>query len=76
MRVPYRRFPTFWPLRGAVAIIDRGGIFLVVEHSDGSGLGFPGELARPWESGKQAFARKFLDETGLRVTSQSWAKGS
>jgi 8-oxo-dGTP pyrophosphatase MutT (NUDIX family) len=67
----YRRFPVFGPLRAAIAIIQRGELFLVIERSDGLGLGFPGGLARPWEPDQRTLAREVREETGMCVTSSS-----
>jgi len=68
----YRRFPVFGTLRGAIAIINVGHLFLVIDRNDGRGLSFPGGLARPWESDEATVAREVFEETGLSITSLSF----
>jgi len=63
----YRHFPIFGALRGAIAIIQRDGQFVVVLRNDGYGMCFPGGIARPWESNEQTLRREVHEETGLLV---------
>jgi ADP-ribose pyrophosphatase YjhB (NUDIX family) len=67
----YGHLPVFGPLRGAAALIQQGGGFLVIDRNDGLGLGFPGGFARFWETEEQALARELREETGLHLLSQS-----
>lgn len=64
----YGHWPLFGALRTAAAVIRRDGQYLVVERSDGRGLGFPGGIAMPWESERRAMERETEEETGMRVT--------
>lgn len=65
----YGRLPLFGALRTAAAVIARDGQYLVVDRSDGRGLGFPGGIAMPWETERRAMERETEEETGMRVTS-------
>lgn len=65
----YGRFPVFGSLRGSLAVIRRENSFLVLDRSDGLGLGFPGGLALPWESDEKTLVREVAEETGLRLAS-------
>jgi 8-oxo-dGTP pyrophosphatase MutT (NUDIX family) len=65
----YRRFPVFGPIPGSIAIIRRDDGFVAIKRNDGYGLGFPGGIARPWESAEQALRREVREETGLELTS-------
>lgn len=64
----YGRLPIFGTLRTAAAVIHQEDRYLMVERSDGRGLGFPGGIAMPWESDRRALERETDEETGLRVT--------
>ncbi|MGH9535949.1 MAG: NUDIX domain-containing protein [Terriglobales bacterium] len=64
----YGHLPVFGSLRTAAAVIQREGRYLVVDRSDGRGLGFPGGIAMPWEDERRAMERETEEETGMRVT--------
>jgi 8-oxo-dGTP pyrophosphatase MutT (NUDIX family) len=63
---PISRF--FGALKASVGIIERDGVFLMIERNDGRGVSFPGGLSFPWENAEQALMREVQEETGLRVT--------
>lgn len=65
----YGRFPIFGHLRSAVGVIRQQGRFLMIDRSDGHGLGFPGGLSWPWEADEQTMRREVREETGLQVQS-------
>lgn len=69
----YGRLPLFGTLRTAAAVVCREGRYLVVDRSDGRGLGFPGGIAMPWESERRAMERETEEETGMRVTAAAFA---
>lgn len=69
----YGRLPLFGTLRTAAAVICRDGRYLMVDRSDGRGLGFPGGIAMPWESECRAMARETEEETGMRVTAAEFS---
>lgn len=64
----YSHFPIFGRLRAALGIVEKDGLFLIIERNDGRGVSFPGGLCNPWEQEKQALTREIFEETGLRVT--------
>lgn len=64
----YALFPIFGTIRGAVAIIRRDGGFVVIERSDGFGLGFPGGIAHFREKPEDTVRREVREETGLTIT--------
>ena len=61
----YGLFPIFGRLRGAIAIIQCGNRYLVIDRSDGLGLSFPGGVAAWGESDLATVRRELLEETGL-----------
>jgi len=64
----YALFPIFGTIRGAVAIIRRDGGFVVIERSDGFGLGFPGGISHFREKPEDTVRREVHEETGLTIT--------
>src|SRR5689334_20916305 len=64
----YSHLPIFGRLRAALGIVEKDGLFLIIERNDGRGVSFPGGLCNPWEQEKQALTREIFEETGLRVT--------
>jgi len=65
----YSRFPIFGTLRGAVAILEQDGKFLVIERSDGFGLCFPGGTSHFKETPEETIRREVTEETGLLLSS-------
>lgn len=61
----YRRFPIFGRLRGAIAIVESGGKYLVIQRNDGLGICFPGGMAKRGEPPLDTVLREFREETGL-----------
>jgi 8-oxo-dGTP pyrophosphatase MutT (NUDIX family) len=69
----YRRFPVFGALRGAIAVLPCGELYVMIERADGLGLCFPGGLVHPWESAESALRREIEEETGMVVQGvESW----
>jgi 8-oxo-dGTP pyrophosphatase MutT (NUDIX family) len=69
----YRRLPIFGALRGSIAVVPYGGLYVMIERADGLGLCFPGGLVHPWESAETALRREIEEETGMKVEGvESW----
>ncbi len=64
----YSRFPIFGTLRGAVAILERDGTFVIIERNDGFGLSFPGGTSHFKETPEATVRREVMEETGLKLT--------
>jgi 8-oxo-dGTP pyrophosphatase MutT (NUDIX family) len=67
----YSYLPIFGYLPGAVAVLRKGELFLVIDRSDGRGVSFPGGFKLPWETAEQAMRREVLEETGLAIEKSS-----
>jgi 8-oxo-dGTP diphosphatase len=67
----YGRLPIFGYLPGAVAVLRKGELFLIVDRSDGRGFSFPGGFSLPWETAEQAMRREVFEETGLMIENPS-----
>jgi 8-oxo-dGTP pyrophosphatase MutT (NUDIX family) len=66
-RALYRWFPVY-KMTGAVGVLRRGDLILVIDRADSMGYCFPGGLSRRNESGEQTVRRELLEETGLTMT--------
>lgn len=64
----YGRWPVLGELPSSVAVIRRGGDFLLQWRSDGLGWAFPGGTARWRESPEHCLRRELREETGLELT--------